>query len=247
MKFHLLNTNTKLLKTIDGQRYLLAGLTLAPHSLGGYGSICPESTSGCRSTCVLWFSGRTVTQPVRRAMLRRTTELFTDRATFEARLCSDIERHIRQAQRAKLVPLLRLNVASDLDWTHVIRQFPEAHFYDYTKVRSRLKKDLPSNYHLTYSVSERSDNRFIGRVLRSGRNVAAVFSTRYVPQHGRIDPLPASVSFGHGRQWPVVDGDYFDARLPDIDGRGVVVGLRFKGGLKRRAQAIRSGFCLEVK
>ena len=51
----LLGTNTKLLKK-SGKRYAIRGLTLAPHAIDGF-NVCPQSTLGCRASCVLWFTG----------------------------------------------------------------------------------------------------------------------------------------------------------------------------------------------
>lgn len=244
--FELLSTNTKLEKQ-NGIRYLVAGLSLAPHGLSDVIDVCPQSTAGCRSSCVLWFTGRTVTQSVRAAMRRRTRWLATDRQGFLDALYRDIESHQQRAAALHLQPTIRLNVASDLDWAFVAADFPNVRFYDYTKVRGRLSRpDWPRNYELTYSANEHSDARYLGRLLAGGRNVACVFSTRYHPQSGRIDRLPETWRFGSGRAWRVVDGDTHDVRLRETDGAGNIIGLRFKGGLRRRAAAVRNGFCFDV-
>lgn len=51
-------------------------------------------------------------------------------------------------------------------------------FYDYTKVYKRalkfVQKEMPGNYHLTYSLNE--DNRAHAfEILRMGGNISAVF------------------------------------------------------------------------
>ena len=193
MRFALIGSNTKLAKQ-SGIEYLIAGLSLAPHRRGP-ANVCPEA-GYCSAVCNLWFSGRTVTRPVREAMLRRTQLLSEDPARFRQLLESDIERFASHASVKGLIPLFRPNVASDLDWSDLARSYPSVKFYDYTKVRSRLSAirndSWPENYQLTYSVSERSHHRTIGSFLRAGYNVSAVYDTDYFPSVGRIGRLPES-------------------------------------------------------
>ena len=242
--YNLFSQNHKL-SLQNGAEYLITGLAMAPHNIGGH-NVCESSTISCVSACVLWLTGRTVTQGVRRAMIRRKMLFFEQPEEFYRLLRDDVIRHRRAAEKRGLKPVIRLNVASDLDYSRFVRDYPDIQFYDYTKVRSRLlQRNWPTNYHLTYSVSERSHWRTITAQLDRGRNVAAIFSTRYSGQHHIKDALPTSWRFG-GREWPIVDGDNCDVRLPDTDGQGVIVGLRFKGSLARRARAMDRGFCLTV-
>ena len=244
---HLLGTNAKLLKE-NGIVYSVQGLTFAPHGIGGL-NVCPEATPACMQACVLWYTGRTVTRPVREAMVRRKKLYAENPELFHKQFYTDIRAHIRKAAQEGLTPLLRPNVASDLDWRQVARDFPSLGMYDYTKVRSRMREVLdgkwPGNYELTYSYNERSHHRTVGSYLRNGLNVAVVFSTRYHPQSGRIDPLPKTYCID-GKEWKVVNADKYDMRLRKLDGSGVITGLRFKGSLKRRARAIQDGFCIDV-
>ena len=80
--------------------------------------------------------------------------------------------------------------------------------------------------------------------MRRGGNVAQVFDVDYHPQSGRIGDLPESIRI-QGRHWPVVDGDKHDIRLPSIDGRGVVIGLRLKGTNAAKSRARRNGFAIK--
>lgn len=58
--------------------------------------------------------------------------------------------------------------------------FPEVQFYDYTKVYKRsldhAKGDLPPNYHLTFSYSEKTNPKQMEELLDAGGNVAMVFA-----------------------------------------------------------------------
>lgn len=234
----LLTTNTKLLKS-RGSKYRILGLALAPHSIGGT-KVCPQSTAGCRSACNLWFAGRTVMEPVRDAMIRRKQWLAADSVAFHDQLHQELELHERYCRKRGLTPVVRLNVASDLDWAHVMRQHPGLQGYEYTKILPRAKGDWLDNYQFTYSRNERSSEEEMVGLLESGRNVAVVFDVAYLPQQGILGKLPKTW-FGH----KVVDGDKHDVRLREVDGRGVVVGLRLKGGTKARENARRSGFAVK--
>ena len=76
--------------------------------------------------------------------------------------------------------------------------------------------DTPRNYHLTFSVSEKTTDTGALEMLERFGTVAVVFSTT----RGRALP---STFLGA----PVIDGDKSDARYRDR--RGSVVGLRAKG------------------
>ena len=103
----------------------------------------------------------------------------------------------------------------------VLTLFPFVQFLDYTKNPNRLRRALPSNYDLTFSLSESNLHDALD-VLASGKNVAVVFA----------DGLPES---WHG--YRVINGDLHDLR--HLDPKGVVVGLSPKGNKAKRDQ---SGF-----
>lgn len=78
------------------------------------------------------------------------------------------------------------------------------------------RRDLPANYHLTFSLAEDND-AFAVKALENGMNVAAVFRT-----------LPDTFM---GRK--VINGDDTDLRF--LDEQGVIVGLKAKGKAKKDA------------
>lgn len=243
----ILSTNYKLDKSIG--KVIVAGVTLAPHSLAGVGNVCPQATEACRNACVLWFAGRTVTKGVRQAAINRTRAFFEDRKRFMAILLCDLAKLERKGDRQGLPVCVRLNVASDLAWEgfarNIIEAFPSITFYDYTKVVTRAiaytQGKLPVNYHLTFSYSEKATGLDIVSILEAGGNVAMVFSTKYVPSWKIIGKLPSTFA-----GYVIVDGDVSDIRTPSTDGKGVIVGLRFKGGNRLKEQAIKDGFCIAV-
>jgi hypothetical protein len=234
----LLTTNAKLSKSPDGSKFLVAGLSIAPHGIGG-SNVCEGATIGCKSACNLWFAGLTVMSTVRNAMIKRKEFLQTDSPAFYDQLRNEIRAHIKKANKLGLRPLLRLNVASDLNWSHIIREFPEVTFYDYSKVFTRAVENNLPNYHITYSRSEKTPEEQLQTILDASRNIAVVFNVKYHPQTKTLGELPDTFM---GRK--VVDGDLHDFRLPEVDGKGVVIGIRLKGGTKARQNAIKTGFAV---
>lgn len=249
----LLRQNAKMEKSLvdiaTGKPFLSAGVTLAPHNLSGH-NVCAGASNGCAASCVLWFAGLRATSTSRNSALRDTQWYYGHRRSFIDQLNRDIANHIRRAERRQSIPVVRLNVASDLEWFDVIERWPDVTFYDYTKIRSRfaayLAGELPGNYALTFSRHEKHHTATIASYLRRGGNVAQVFDVEYHPQSGRIGELPDTVRI-HGRQWPVIDGDKHDIRLPSIDGRGVVVGLRLKGTSAAKSRARHNRFAMGGK
>jgi len=240
----LLKTNKKLEKKYGkASRYLISGLTLAPGNISGH-EVC-EWRGACLGSCVLHFAGRRV-MPVVRARAKRITKwLFANRESFETQLKKDISAHIVRSNKLGLRCAVRLNVASDLDWQHIVREFPSVTFYDYTKSSARMLDyiagRLPKNYHLTFSDSERTNDKFLRRVLENSGNVARVFDVPYHPQSGMLGVLPKTVCVD-GLWVRVIDGDLHDVRIPSVDGRGVVIGLRLKGTNKAKKHARKRGF-----
>ena len=246
----LLRTNAKLVKTSGTRRdYMITGLTFAPHGLSGH-QVCAGRSVGCAAACNLWFAGQRVTPQARNRAIVDTRALFADRQSFVAELNRDIANFVRLAERKRITPLIRLNVASDLEWFDVIDHWPEVQFYDYTKIRARFARylagELPANYALTFSRHEKHHGATIRSYLNRGGNVAQVFDVDYYPAVGRIGELPKSVIV-HGKRFRVIDGDQHDVRLPAVDGRGVIVGLRLKGTNAAKQRGRMSGFAMGVE
>ena len=92
-------------------------------------------------------------------------------------------------------------------------------FYDYTKIIGR--KNLPDNYHLTFSKAE-NNGRDVAIAQFQGINVAVVFASKVLPK--TFNGLP------------VFNGDESDLRF--LDPGNHVIGLYAKG----RAKHDQSGF-----
>jgi hypothetical protein len=169
------------------------------------------------------------------AKVNRTNWYFDDRKAFMLQLCKEIEALVRKAERENLTPVVRLNGSSDIPWERVpiqgdgrnfasapnlMAMYPDVQFYDYTKRYNR--KDLPANYHLTFSMAEDNEHRAY-KALGNGMNVAIVFFS--VPENFTFGPRSASDNVPVS--YTVIDGDASDVRFLDVP--GVIVGLKAKG------------------
>ena len=223
---YLTTSNPKMLKG-ETLGYMSFVYHLAPTRLSGF-EVCPRRSAGCTAAC-LNLAGRGRMIRAQTARIRKTVEYFVDRDAFMAGLVKDVETGMRRSAQRGLVPVFRFNGTSDIRWElvkvnrgpHVFQNimlaFPTIQFYDYTKIANR--RNLPPNYHLTFSYS--GDNqKATEEALARKMNVAVVFAVK------KGYKLPATF---WGR--PVIDGDEHDLRF--MDPKRVIVGLRAKGPAKK--------------
>ena len=227
----LSDANPKIQKGVQ-HGYLTFIMHLAPGKLSGR-NVCPGASAGCLETC-LNTAGRGRFDSIQQARIRKTRWFFEDRAGFMAQLVSDVEAGIRKADRLNLIPVFRLNGTSDIRWEtvpvgqykNIFEMFPHVQFYDYSKLSNR--RNIPANYHLTFSRSESNEDK-LDEAVANGMNLAVVFSTK------KKDMLPQRY-----RSLPVVDADDTDLRF--LDPKGSVCGLRAKGNAKSDS----TGFVVHV-
>lgn len=226
-------------KTVKGETkgYLTFILYLAPARESGY-NMCPKASKGCATAC-LFTAGMGRFDNVKQARIRKTVYLMTDRDGFMSQLVKDIESAIKKAERLNLTPVFRLNGTSDVRWENIpvedsgiifdniMKRFPNRMFYDYTKLPNR--RNLPQNYHITFSRSESNDTD-VQTVLNTNTNIAVVFGVK------KGNSLPDMYL---GRR--IIDGDTDDLRF--LDKSGVIVGLRSKGDAKKDT----SGFVIPIR
>lgn len=215
-------------KTIKGQAqgYMTGVLYLAPAMASGK-QVCPMAErAGCEAPC-LYTAGRGAFSATQQARINKTRMLFTDRDAFMESVARSIEVLIRKADRAGLIPVVRLNGTSDLPWENfrvrshrnLMQAFPGIQFYDYTKIASRIARHDEPNYDLTFSYSAAPEFAPQVRLARSlGARMAVVFRHRAA--------IPATFN---GMQ--CVDGDESDLRF--LDPQGVVVALYAKGRARK--------------
>lgn len=171
-------------KTWKGESlgYITAIMYLAPHTMGGRGDVCSKSTEACRASCLV-SSGRGAMPTVHAARMARTQRFFDDRRAFMAQLHGEIAAARAYAIGQDMRLAVRLNGTSDIPWERVrmddgrtiLEAWADVQFYDYTKRIERLRKPIPANYHLTFSVQ--ADTMHEAReALALGFNVACVVS-----------------------------------------------------------------------
>lgn len=217
-------------KTSKGEKLgILTGiLYLAPAKISGY-EVCPMRSAGCTAAC-LYTAGMGAFSNVQQARIKKTKMFFEQREEFFKLLHKDIKSLIAKAKKENLVPAVRLNGTSDINWVRfkIFEQYPEVQFYDYTKMLNHLTKDV-ANYHITFSKNE-SNDLDCKIALERGYNVAVVFNTK---KGLSLPPF--------WNDYPVYDGDDTDVRFYDPDNH--VIGLRAKGMAKKD----NSGFVINVK
>ena len=190
-KINLLGRNSD--KTIKGEKkgYRTFILYMAPHSIGTTASLCPYSTAGCREAC-LYTAGRGAYDNVKNARIKKAQFFERNQELFMRYLVNNIERSIRNARKAGLTPVFRLNGTTDILWEripvkrnginykNIFNAFRNFQFYDYTKYPVKYRSELPKNYDLTFSLAETLDNQHEARNwLSQGGKVSAVIS--YLP------------------------------------------------------------------
>ena len=216
-------------KTSKGEKLgILTGiLYLAPAKISGY-EVCPMRSAGCTAAC-LYTAGMGAFSNVQQARIKKTKMFFEQREEFFKLLHKDIKSLIAKAKKENLVPAVRLNGTSDINWVRfkLFEQYPEVQFYDYTKMLNHLTKDV-ANYHITFSKNESNDVD-CKIALERGYNVAVVFNTK---KGVSLPPF--------WNDYPVYDGDDTDVRFYDPDNH--VIGLRAKGMAKKD----NSGFVINI-
>jgi len=213
-------------KTIKGEKigYLTGILYLAPANTTKYNVCAFAEKANCAIAC-LFSAGRGAFSNVQQSRIDKTLYFFEDRDAFMAQLFKNIVALIKKAESKGLKPLVRLNGTSDIKWENVpfesydniFEAFPNVQFYDYTKDANR--KDIPTNYDLTFSYSGvPSFAPYVFKAQSKGMRMAVVFR-----KESSIPNTFKGIS--------VVSGDNSDVR--HLDDQGVIVGLYAKGAAKR--------------
>jgi hypothetical protein len=225
-------------KTVKGEQlgFLTGILYLAPSDISGF-QVCPMAKlAECENPC-LYTSGRGAFTSIQNARINKTKYFFNDRQNFMLNLVLDIEKGIKQANKAGLTLLIRLNGTSDIKWENVtftydnkqvtiFDLFPNTQFYDYTKIANRI--DIPKNYDLTFSYSGVvTFQKYVKKAIDNKMRIATVFrSVKHIPNE----------FLG----LPVVGGD--DSDIRHLDDQNTIVALYAKG----RAKKDTSGFVVDT-
>jgi hypothetical protein len=223
---NLLSTNNS--KTIKGEKlgYMTYILYLAPHTQNSKGiNLCSHASNGCAKAC-LFGSGAARFDNVQMGKTNKTEWYLDNRVEFLEKLDNEIikikNKAIHKDTNNILIPTIRLNGTSDIAWEkfkirdnkNIFELHSDIQFYDYTKNHLRFEKQLPSNYHLTFSMSEDNKEKSF-ELLSKGYNVAMVFGIK------KATELPTSY-----KGYKVINGDNDDLRF--LDEKNVIVGLKYK-------------------
>jgi hypothetical protein len=221
---NLLSTNNA--KTIKGEKlgYTTYIMYLAPHTQNSKGiNLCSHASKGCAKAC-LFNSGAARFDRVQEGKVNKTEWFLDNRQEFLEKLDAEITviKNKKKHSTTENIPTIRLNGTSDIpfekfkirDGKNIFELHPTIQFYDYTKNNVRFEKELPSNYHLTFSLSEDNKAKSI-ELLNKGYNVAMVFGVK------KESELPTTYE-----GFKVVNGDESDLRF--LDEANVIVGLKYK-------------------
>jgi hypothetical protein len=230
-------------KTIKGEKlgYVTHILYMSPHRQNSKGiNLCSHASKECANACLFASGLGGIYTGVQRARINKSEYYIFDRVGFLNQLKKEIEGYIKKSGE-DFIPVFRLNGTTDIPFEkfkifegkNIFECFPNVQFYDYTKNPNRMEKELPSNYHLTFSRSEDNHGECL-ELLKRGFNVAMVFDS----------VLPESY-----KGYKVVNGDEDDLRF--LDGRGVIVGLKYKRITKKNGKeinenALKGGFVLST-
>ena len=239
MKLLSINQDTKTIKGLE-KGYLTGIMYLAPYTLGGK-NICPfAKAAGCIDAC-LNTAGRGIFNNVQNARLNRTKLFHNDINAFMHKLSIEIKALEKTAIKNNLIPVIRLNGTSDIEFEHIkfdyefmhnkiravtiFELFPDIQFYDYTKNPNR--DQLPKNYDLTFSYSNKPEfKKFNEIAIKKGMRLSAVFSDKNLP--------------AYFMGLPVLNGDESD--LTFLAPKNTILGLYAKGKGKKDT----SGFIIKT-
>lgn len=239
MKLLSINQDSKTIKGLQ-KGYLTGIMYLAPYTLGGK-NICPfAKAAGCINAC-LNTAGRGIFNSVQNARLNRTKLFHSDINVFMNKLAVEIHALEKTAIKNGLIPVIRLNGLSDINFEDIrfdyefmhnkIRSvtifelFSDLQFYDYTKNPNR--DQLPKNYDLTFSYSNKPEfKKFNEIAIKKGMRLAAVFFDQNLP--------------AYFMGLPVLNGDESD--LTFLAPKNTILGLYAKGKAKKDT----SGFIIKT-
>jgi hypothetical protein len=225
-KVLLTTDNAKTIKGEDlGYKTLIC--YMSPHKQNAFGrNLCPKATPGCMSSC-LFTAGRGAFSNVKIGRLRKSEFFLSNKELFMEQLVTEIKKAIRNKKDKNIC--VRLNGTTDIPFENIkvggfdniMSMFPSIQFYDYTKVFARLKKELPKNYHLTFSRAEtESNHKETLLALQMGFNVAVVFNVKDETE------LPSQY-----QGFKVINGDMHD--LTFLHDKNTIIGLKAKGMAKK--------------
>jgi len=174
----ILGTSIKVQKGAD--KFNTYIVYLQPANKVAVKTLCDGAeASGCKRDCLI-SSGQLGMTLGQSATTKKTILYLLRNVWFNQQLLSEIDTAERKAKRDGIPALFRLNGTSDINFEYIVAERPDSMFYDYTKILSRLRKNILSNYDLTFSGSmytKQSKNALRKAVQRKHR-IAVAFNTK---------------------------------------------------------------------
>lgn len=231
-------------KTEKGEKagILTAVAYLAASTLSGI-NLCPWAGS-CAFACLGHTTGRLRFEQSQKAQVLKALWFHFFPEDFIATLKKEIARKELEAMAQGKTCAIRLNGSTDILWERYLdmSEFPNVQFYDYTKARHSSRKNLASNYHLTFSLDEKPNSMtWATEWLDAGSSVAVVVAGEQGTKLAAAKKAAKHIITNGWRGYPVIDGDKNDARFEDKPGHWVA--LYAKG---QEAQADTSGFVQRI-
>ena len=204
---------------------------LTPSDASGT-NLCPMAkVAKCDGPC-LNTAGRGAMSSVQVSRLRKTLFYTQYPNEFKVLLRKELDRLLRKASKANMMPACRLNGTSDIRWEQVIPDIMVEYqkkgiiFYDYTKIPNRDVSKV-EGYDLTYSYSGVPEFQpYVQKAVVNNSRIAVVFRTENI--------IPKEFM-----GMKVVNGDQHDIRFQEP--QGVVSALKAKGKAKQDV----SGFVVD--
>lgn len=228
----ILGTSTKI--KMNGKLDQLSKVMYASPGREAGINLCPFA-GACEAVCLGKTTGRLRMDQARRSRIMKAIwfHMFTD--SFMERAVHEVRRHERYAIKKGLQPSIRMNGSTDIFWErHGLPQaVPSVQFYDYTKAPEKSRRERPSNYHLTFSLSEDPRSmRWALQYMEAGANAAAVF--RMNGSNKQTDAKKATADLINAGDWqgfPLVSGDDTDVRYFDPPAHWVALYAKGKQAL----------------
>ena len=121
---------------------------------------CSALTRGCKAACLV-STGQMIYDSSRRSRIKKSMLRHHFPFAYMATYAKELARFERYCTKRGLVPVVRDGGTDENgDGAGWARMFPNIQFYDYRKDRlveviAKAGVELPSNYHVTFSLSER--------------------------------------------------------------------------------------------
>jgi hypothetical protein len=240
----LLTDNNAKTKKGEKKGYKTFIMYMAPFTQNSKGiNVCSHASEGCAQACLFGSGFGGMYSNVEQGRINKTEWFLENRNEFLEYLVKNVAKLKRRYDKKDETLCIRLNGTSDLtfekfkvvhedkEYANIFEAFKDVQFYDYSKNYFRFAKQLPSNYHLTFSRSEENHDKAM-EMLNQGNNVAIVF-----------DELPETYN-----GYKVINGDENDLRFLDED--NVIVGLKYKkltGKGADNKKPFESGFVIQTQ